>query len=107
MASPWESSFYKVATVADLPVDQPRVFRAAGATVVIRRSADRVLAIDGSCLTEAGEMSADTRLKRVLECVAVGSGSSSTEWDELHGRAGLAVRVEDGEVWVCIDGCGA
>jgi nitrite reductase/ring-hydroxylating ferredoxin subunit len=105
MASPYDSSFYRVAAVGDLPVDKPRVYRAAGTTVVLRRHGDAVTAIDGSCLAEGVESSADARVKRVLECVASGTGSSSAEWDGLHARAGLAVRVENGDVWVCIDGC--
>lgn len=105
MASPYESSFYNVTTVGDLPADTPRVFRAAGATVVLRRTADEVTAIDGSCLADEREMSAEMRVRRILDCVASGSGSSSREWADLHSRAGLAVRIEDGRVWVCLEGC--
>lgn len=85
MTSSYEDSFHKITSVADLPIGIPRAFRAAGATVVIRRTEDKVLAIDGSAVPE----------ERAL----------SMQWDELHARAGLAVRVENGEVWVCIEGC--
>ena len=88
MSSPYESSFYNVTTLGDLPADKPRVFRAAGATVVLRRDGERVTAIDGSGLADGREM-------------------STREWDDLHSRAGLAVRVEGDQVWVCLDGCKA
>ena len=69
MTSSYEDSFHKIAAVNDLPMDEPKAFRAAGATVVLRRTADQVLAEDSQT------------------------------------RTPLAVRVENGEVWVCLEAC--
>lgn len=85
MTSSYEDSFHKITSIAELPIGIPRVFRAAGATVVIRRTEDQVLAIDGSAVPQGREL--------------------STQWDDLHARSGLAVRVENGDVWVCIEDC--
>lgn len=85
MTSSYEDSFHKITSIAELPIGIPRVFRAAGATVVIRRTEDQVLAIDGSAVPQGREL--------------------STQWDDLHARSGLAVRVENGDVWVCIEAC--
>ncbi|MEO6487825.1 MAG: hypothetical protein ABIO78_07800 [Thermoanaerobaculia bacterium] len=71
MATPYESSFHKITTVAELVPGKPATFRAAGATIVLERTGDHVSAIDGE--------------------------SKETEQ--------LPVRVENGEVWVCIDAC--
>ena len=105
MSSSFDASFYKIAAVADLPAGEPQVFRAAGATVVVRRTGDEVSAIDGSCLAEDRQMSPEQRLKRIFDCISAGTGNNSKEWEHLHSRAGLPVRVEDGSVWVCIDAC--
>jgi len=86
MKSSYEASFHKITSIAELPIGVPRVFRAAGATVVIRRMEDQVLALEGSTVAQEREL--------------------STKWDELHARSALAVRVENGDVWVCIEGCG-
>jgi hypothetical protein len=69
MTSSYEASFHKIASVTDLPMNESKAFRAAGATVVVRRTADQVLA------------------------------------EDLQTRSPLAVRVENGEVWVCIEAC--
>lgn len=100
----YESSYRKIARVDELG-DRPRVYRAAGATLVMKREGADVSAIDGSCLAEDSSASEDLRVKRILECVAAGAGSSSSEWSALHARAGLPVRLEDGDVWVCVEGC--
>ncbi|HEU4520955.1 MAG TPA: hypothetical protein VFT12_03065 [Thermoanaerobaculia bacterium] len=105
MSSPYESSFRKVASVEEVPAGTPRVFRAAGATVVIRRDGQTWTAIDGSCLTDAAETSSEDRLRKILTCVAAGTGSTTAEWEQLHARAGLPVRVDDGAIWVCVEGC--
>lgn len=105
MSSPYDASFRKVATVEEVPSGRPQVFRAAGATVVVRREGEHYSAIDGSCIAEAPEVSSEERVRRIMKCVADGTGSSSVEWEQLHARAGLPVRVEDGAVWVCVEGC--
>lgn len=71
----YDANFRKVAALAELPLDKPQVFRAAGATIVLRRTANEVTAVDGS--------------------------------DEPAGTVGvsLPVRVENGEVWVCVEAC--
>jgi nitrite reductase/ring-hydroxylating ferredoxin subunit len=103
--SSYEGNYYKVGTLADLPMDRPRVFRAAGATVILRRAQGGVTAIDGSCLQDAAHFSSEERLRRIIECVADGAGSTSREWDGLLAIAGLPVRIENDEVWVCIESC--
>ena len=80
MTSSYEDSFHKITSIAELPIGIPRVFRAAGVTVVIRRTEDKVLAIDGSAMPHGREL--------------------STQWEELHARSGLAVEWKRG-VWVC------
>lgn len=105
MSSPYDASFRKVAATEELPAGRPRVFRAAGATVVLRRDGEDYSAIDGSCISDAPDLSADDKLRRIMKCVADGTGSSPAEWQQLHDRAGLPVRVEDGAVWVCLEGC--
>jgi hypothetical protein len=104
MNSSYESSYRRIARLDELG-DKPRVYRAAGATLVMRRNGSDVSAIDGSCLADTASQSEDVRVKGIMECVAAGAGSSSAEWNELHERAGLPVRLEDGEVWVCVEGC--
>ena len=103
--SSYDSNYRKIATLEELPPEKPKVFRAAGATLVMRREASEVTAIDGSCLAEVSDISSEQRLRRILDCVASGTGSDTVEWQELHARAGLPVRVEKGEIWVCVEAC--
>ena len=103
--SSYDSNYRKIATLDELQPEKPQVFRAAGATLVMRRDASEVTAIDGSCLAETSDITSDERLRRVLDCVASGTGSDTAEWAELHARAGLPVRVEKGEIWVCVEAC--
>ncbi len=49
MSHSCEDSFRKITTVDDLPDGKPKVFRAAGATVVLLRRGNSIEAIDGSC----------------------------------------------------------
>lgn len=105
MADPYESNFHKITNADALPAGKPVIYRAAGATLVLRKDGDRVEAIDGSCLSDDTPMSPQLRLARIQECVAAGAGSESTEWSDLVRRAGLPVKVSDGVVWVCIDAC--
>ena len=102
----YEGSYYKVANLAELPVGSPRVFRAAGATVVVRRDPNAITAIDGSCLQDGAKLSHDERLREILDCVSAGAGSSPNDCQRLLTSAGLPVRVERDEVWVCIESCG-
>lgn len=104
MNTSYESNYRKIARVDELD-EKPRVYRAAGATLVMRRNGSDVSAIDGSCLADSSSAPEDVRVKRIMDCVAAGAGSSSSEWNELHARAGLPVRLEDGDVWVCVEGC--
>ena len=104
MNSSYESGYRKIARFEELG-EKPRVYRAAGATLVMRRDGSGVSAIDGSCLADDSTASEDVRVKRIMECVAAGAGSSSAEWSELHARAGLPVRLEDEDVWVGVEGC--
>lgn len=104
MNSSYESNYRKIARVDELG-DRPRVYRAAGATLVMRREGSDVSALDGSCLADTSSASEEVQVKRIMECVAAGVGSSTSEWSELHARAGLPVRLEDGDVWVCVEGC--
>ena len=103
--SSYDSNYRKIATLEELTPAKPKVFRAAGATLVIRRDAADVTAIDGSCLAEMSDISSEQRVRRILDCVAAGTGSDTAEWAELHARAGLPVRVEKGEIWVCVEAC--
>jgi hypothetical protein len=106
VTSAYEANYHKIANLTDLQPGQPRVFRAAGATVLLKLGDDgKVTAIDGSCLADDSEMSRETRIKKILECVAAGVGSSSTDWLHLQNEIGLPVKVEGGEIWVCVDAC--
>lgn len=103
--SSYDSNYRKIAALEELPPGKPTVFRAAGTTLVMRRDASDVTAIDGSCLAETTDITSDERLRRILDCVASGTGSDTAEWASLHARAGLPVRVEQGEIWVCVEAC--
>ena len=105
MSSSYEQNYRKIAPLSDLPEGTPRVFRAAGATVVLLRRGNAIDAIDGSCVTDDTDMSAQLRLSRILECVSAAVRSSTTEWQALVAKAGLSARVEGGWAWVCLDGC--
>lgn len=106
MSKSYEQSFRKIASVDDLPDGRPKIFRAAGATVVLLRRGKSVEAIDGSCVADDHAMPEQLRLKRILECVAAGQAAPTAEWDTLVKKGGLAARIEDGWAWVCLDGCG-
>ena len=105
MAESYEQSFRKITPVGDLPEGEPKIYRAAGATVVLLRHGNTVEAIDGSCVADDKDLPAPLRLTRILECVAAGQGKSTTEWRSLMQRGALAARIEDGWAWVCLDGC--
>ncbi|GAC1428472.1 MAG: hypothetical protein NVSMB68_00500 [Thermoanaerobaculia bacterium] len=105
MSQSYEQSFRKITPVAELPEGQPKIFRAAGATVVLLRRGESVEAIDGSCVSDNTEMPAQVRLVRILECVAASASASPPDWLSLVERGGLAARIEDGWAWVCLDGC--
>ena len=107
MTTAWEKNFRKITTLEDLPAGRPKVYRSGGATLVLRSDGERVGAIDGSCLAEDPNWSSDEKHRRILDCVASGVASASSEWNELIGRAALVVRIEDGVVWVCLDDCEA
>jgi hypothetical protein len=80
-SSPYDASFHKIVALSALADGEPQTFRAAGSTVVIRRDGNSVTAIDGSVFVEGAD------------------------WHQLHARAGLAVRTEGGDVWVCLEDC--
>lgn len=119
MSKSYEQSFRKIAPVEDLPDGKPKIFRAAGATIVLLRHGDAIEAIDGSCVSDDTDMPEQRRLARILDCVAAavaGGPSRASEgkaglpvvpesWQSLVTKAGLAARVEDGWAWVCLDGC--
>lgn|GEM_PF-3198683 len=105
MSEPWESRYTRMVAVDDLPLGRPSVFRAGGATVVLRRDEHGVQAIDGSCLGDEGELSREQRVQKIFECVASGSAGTSLDGSVLVEKAGLPVRIDEGAVWVCIDAC--
>lgn len=106
MTEAWNESFHKITALDQLQEGKPSIFRAAGAILLLRRdSRGSVEAIDGSCLADDASIKGEERVRRILECVASGSGSASTEWQTLVSKAGLPVRIEQQDVWVCIDAC--
>ena len=105
MTASYDDGFRKIAQLQELKSGQPRVYRAAGSTLVLRRSDEEVEAIDGSCLSEGDDFRGADRVQRILDCVASGSDAVSTQWPDLVQRAGLPVRIEGDAVWVCLDGC--
>jgi|SRR5476651_870475 hypothetical protein len=105
MTQSYEESFRKIAPVEDLSDGQPKIFRAAGATVVLMRNGQALEAIDGSCVSDDADMSAAMRLTRILDCVAAGLGERDADWKSLVAKGGLAARIDDGWAWVCLDGC--
>jgi len=78
-----EESFPRIAPVDDLPDGKPKIFRAAGATVVLLRNGQSVEAIDGSCVSDDADMNAAMRLTRILDCVAAGLGRQDGDWKSL------------------------
>lgn len=105
MTQSYDSSFRKIVALKELPAGNPRVFQSGGAAVVLLRSGTAVEAIDGSCLEQDQSMSRDQRLQSIMSCVGSSLATPSREWADLVKSAGLATRVEDGWVWVCLDGC--
>ena len=50
MSSAFEASFHKIARLDDLPFGESKTFRAAGATIVLRRTEAGVTALNASRL---------------------------------------------------------
>lgn len=46
MSSSYEATYYKVAALDELKIGQPRVYRAAGADIILYRNPEGVTAID-------------------------------------------------------------
>ena len=69
MSSSWEASYRKLAALDEVPPGVERKFRAAGATVILKRDGDGVTAIDA------------------------------------NSKNALAVRIENGMIWVCVEAC--
>lgn len=106
MPSAYEASYHRIAAVDELQLGRPKLFRAAGATILVRLNEQGVVtAIDAASLAHAGDRSPDARIREVLGFGGSDAGSGSAEWQELELRAGLPARLEDGHVWVCIDAC--
>jgi hypothetical protein len=103
MTQAYEQNFRRIAPVEDLPDGKPRVFRAAGATVVLLRNGQKLEAIDGSCVADDSEMTAAMRLTRILDCIAAGLNEPDPNWKSLVEKGGLAARIEEGWAWVCVD----
>jgi hypothetical protein len=51
MSSSYESTYYRIAAIDELKIGQPRVYRAAGADVVLYRNPEGVTAIDDDSRT--------------------------------------------------------
>lgn len=105
MTTSYESSYRKMVLLDDLSDGAPRVFQTGGVVVVLLRHGPAVEAIDGSCLEQDQQISREQRLRSITSCVAERLPPESREWPDLVRAAGLATRVEDGWVWVCVDGC--
>jgi hypothetical protein len=73
--------------------------------IVLRRIGEIVEAVDGSCFSDDRAAPSESRLQKILDCIAESSESPSSEWANLVERVGLSVRVVDQEVWVCMDQC--
>ncbi len=91
--------------MAELEEGVPRVFRSAGAMIVLRRSGDTVEAVDGSCFADDRAIPSEGRLQRILDCIAAGRASSSTDWNDIVSQAGRSVRIVDDAIWVCLEQC--
>lgn len=102
---PFESGYTKIAALGELPEGALRIFRSGGGMLVLRRVGDSVEAVDGSCFSDDRATPSEARLQRILDCIAEQSESPSSEWLDLVRRAGLRVRITEGEVWVCVDQC--
>jgi hypothetical protein len=46
MSSSYEATYYKIAALDELKIGQPRVYRAAGADIILYRNPEGVTAID-------------------------------------------------------------
>ena len=46
MSSSYEATYYKIAALDELKIGQPRVYRAAGADIILSRNPEGVTAID-------------------------------------------------------------
>lgn len=105
MPNSYEQSFRKITPADDLPDGQPKIYRAAGSTVVLLRRGNTLEAIDGSCVADDTEMTGQQRLTRIIDCVAASRSARDPDWQSLVKKGGLAARIEDGWAWVCLDGC--
>lgn len=105
MTASYDSSYRKMVLLEELAAGTPRVFQSGGAVVVLLRKGSSVEAIDGSCMEQDQQMSREQRLRSITACVAERLPPQSRAWPDLVKAAGLATRIEDGWVWVCVDGC--
>ncbi len=69
------------------------------------RRGNRVEAVDGSCVADDTGTSNRQRLARILDCVAAAASVAPDDWQALVTSSGLAARIDEGWVWVCLDGC--
>ncbi len=51
MSTSYEATYYKIAALDELKIGQPRVYRAAGADIVLYRNPEGVTAIDDDTRT--------------------------------------------------------
>ena len=101
MAESYEENYWRIGSLAELPEGLPKLFRAAGSSIVIVRVGERIEAID-----TASGAPLDAQTRGVMDRIIAGKNVTRVEWNALVAVNGLPARVEDGSVWVCIDACG-
>jgi nitrite reductase/ring-hydroxylating ferredoxin subunit len=103
----WDRGYRKIAALQELRESEPKLFRTGGAIVLLFRTGNSVAAADATnCVSENRDASSRERLKEVAECLGAEVGLN-TSWRELVEQKPLPVEVRDGDIWVCVDQCGA
>lgn len=105
MSSAYDKGYRKIATMPELPPNEPKLFRSGGAVILLVRGADDVRAADVTdCLESSAAQSSRDRLTAVAQCLG-GTSLLNADWLELVNRKSLPVERRKEEVWVCVDQC--
>lgn len=106
MLDVYEKGFRRMATVDELPIGQPRVYRSGGAFILLLRSRFGVRAADVTrCISADAPTGRGEALAAVAECLNDGD-VAAIDWQAAIDEQTLPLEVRDDAVWVCVDECG-
>ena len=69
MSSAYQASFHKITRLDELPFGEAKTFRAAGATIVLRRTETGVTAFDGARRERPQELPSRIEAGEVWVCI--------------------------------------